>query len=986
MSHDSARLNIRTGSWAFLLLPILIAAGLAGNHFPFSLLNAHFIFGSIFAMLTLQIFGWGRGVIAAAVISAYTYFSWNHPWAFVTMTAEAAVVGWFFTRRRVSLIVADTLYWIILGIPLGYFCFHTLSGFPVDNSLFLLTKQAFNGIANALAARLIYTLFSRPLQAERISLRETLANFLVLFVLLATITLVINDSRRDLAATNRNIRQIVTQNSRFMADSLQDYLTHKEAAVAHLAHLAATLNPSEMQARLEQANASGPDFVRMCLLDRAGSTVAYSPTVDELGQSTIGKSIADRSYLPLLRQTLKPMLSEVMPSRFSRTGSVVILLAPVIADGAYKGAIGGIVDFEQIRSILENLSLGGQFMYTLVDKNENVILTNRSDQQIMKPFSREGGGFEPLTGLHRKSLVPVTRSMGSLSDADMEIRQWIPQLSPGASTIDLWGKSLYVVESAVGKLSEWRLIVEQPVAPFQKRLYDEYSEKYFLLFTILLVTLAVAAWLSRRTLVGIEQLGLATRELPARISAGEAVTWPESRILETHSLIANVRETADSLRDKFTEIRDINASLEQRVAEKTGALRQSEASIKHILENIPAMIFMKEAATLRYVLLNQAGEELLGRNRDELLGKNDYDLFPREEADFFAEKDREALSGRLVIDIPEEPIQTRQGRRILHTRKIPLYDVEGQPQSLLGVSIDITASKQSYDALQEANRKLRASQTAVLDIMEDLKTEIEARKQSEAEISQLNTELEQRVFERTAQLEATNEELEAFSYSVSHDLRAPLRHINGYVDLLNKRFLEALPDKAGHYLHEITDSAKQMGILIDDLLQFSKTGRQELRQENMNMNAAVQEALEKLKVDTKNRKITWSVAELPWVYGDYSLLKQVWTNLLDNAVKYTRYKDEAEIEVGFTREPDHWVFFLRDNGVGFDMQYAHKLFGVFQRLHPPAQFEGTGIGLANVQRIIHKHGGRVRAEGRTDEGAAFYFTIPEKPFSEGDPL
>lgn len=251
------------------------------------------------------------------------------------------------------------------------------------------------------------------------------------------------------------------------------------------------------------------------------------------------------------------------------------------------------------------------------------------------------------------------------------------------------------------------------------------------------------------------------------------------------------------------------------------------------------------------------------------------------------------------------------------------------------------------------------------------------------ELKTLNSELDLKVIQRTAMLEASNKDLDAFCYSVSHDLRAPLRHINGYVELLNNRFRESLPEKACHYLSEINDSAQQMGDLIDDLLQFSRNGRQELRKCEVDMNVAVQEAIEKLKTDTEGRIISWTVADLPRVPGDYSLLQQVWINLLENAVKYSQPRDEAKIEVGCTRKADTWEFFVRDNGVGFDMQFVHKLFGVFQRLHSHSKFEGTGIGLANVQRIINKHGGHVRAEGKPDVGAIFYFTIPLSCFDEG---
>jgi PAS domain S-box-containing protein len=232
---------------------------------------------------------------------------------------------------------------------------------------------------------------------------------------------------------------------------------------------------------------------------------------------------------------------------------------------------------------------------------------------------------------------------------------------------------------------------------------------------------------------------------------------------------------------------------------------------------------------------------------------------------------------------------------------------------------------------------------------------------------------------RAAELEAANKELEAFTYSVSHDLRAPLRHVLGYAELLQKQSSSILDDKARRYMAMILEASKRMGSLIDDLLGFSRIGRAEARKTAVNLDQLVREVIAELSQDTKDRNIAWTIGALPVCYGDRSMLKLVLANLLSNAVKFTRTRARAKIEIGCAAGKDNQVeVFVTDNGAGFEMQYVNKLFGVFQRLHRAEEFEGTGIGLATVQRIIHRHGGTVRAEGAVDQGATFYFSLPRR--------
>ena len=262
-------------------------------------------------------------------------------------------------------------------------------------------------------------------------------------------------------------------------------------------------------------------------------------------------------------------------------------------------------------------------------------------------------------------------------------------------------------------------------------------------------------------------------------------------------------------------------------------------------------------------------------------------------------------------------------------------------------------------------------------VIDGLLQDITERKSAEAQIQQLNQTLEHRVTERTAQLEAINKELETFAYSISHDLRTPIRQVYSFTDLLQKSLKSInLSEEINSYLEMIIKLTKRASKMIDDLMEFSSTGRLEMFYTTIDMNSLVEEIKQQIVSQTENRKIIWEIEPLPSVNGDRTLLRLVWQNLIENAIKYTSYKNIAEINIGSNINSSEITFFIKDNGVGFDMRYVDRIFGIFQRLHSSQEFEGTGIGLANVQRIVHRHRGRIWTQSAVNQGTTIYFSLP----------
>jgi PAS domain S-box-containing protein len=367
-------------------------------------------------------------------------------------------------------------------------------------------------------------------------------------------------------------------------------------------------------------------------------------------------------------------------------------------------------------------------------------------------------------------------------------------------------------------------------------------------------------------------------------------------------------------------------------------LLEANRFLDSLIENLPLIIAVKDAATLSLVRQNRAFEDLLGFSRDESIGKNARDLLSAEEADFIHSMDRKALEEGRLVDIPEQQIHTgRLGVRIFHTMKMPISDQNGKPQFLMSISVDITERKLAEQAIQELNSALEA---------------------------------------KAVQLQAINNELESFSYSVSHDLRAPLRAIDGFALMVDEDYGERLDAEGRRYLSVIRENSKRMGALIDDLLAFSRVGRLPVVTQEINVESLVHEVVEEALNGYDKAAPRIEIGPLPPARGDRGLLRQVWTNLISNAIKYSSKAEYPSIEVSGGQNASENLYSIRDNGVGFDMEYAEKLFGVFQRLHRADEFSGTGVGLAIVHRVVTRHGGRVWGDGKINGGAVFSFALP----------
>ena len=412
-------------------------------------------------------------------------------------------------------------------------------------------------------------------------------------------------------------------------------------------------------------------------------------------------------------------------------------------------------------------------------------------------------------------------------------------------------------------------------------------------------------------------------------------------------LVTGIKQPFDlifrDLKQVEAELREAQDTLEEKVRERTAELSASEEKYRALIECANDAILVQElnqdGKPGSFIEVNELACRQLGYSREELARLTPADITdPRCRDSMAAAMDKLARDRHAVF---ETALMARDGRSIPVEVSTRMLELRGR-RLLFSLLRDITERKLADD-----------------------------------EIRKLNSELEQRVRDRTAQLELANKELEAFSFSVSHDLRAPLRAIDGFSRAVREDYGDKLDDQGKHFLEMLSDNAARMNKLIDDILSFSRMGRREIQGMRLDVAGLAQEVIAELRPTLADRNIRFTVGVLPQTRGDRVMIRQVLVNLLSNAVKFTRPRSEPAIEVGGTTGQDENMYYVRDNGVGFDMRYADKLFGVFQRLHAQDEFEGTGIGLAIVKRIVERHGGRVWAQAAAGAGATIFFTLPE---------
>ncbi len=1017
---------------------IFIVAGLAGNYFNYQIfLNIDFLFGSIFTMLVLQFLGLGYSIVAAAVVAGYTLVLWNHPYAIIIMTVEVAVVGMLMQRYEIGMVVADTVYWFIFGLPMVYLFYHIVMNVPVDDTFMVMAKQALNGITNALVARLIYTGGIWLSRSSKTSLSELFYNMLAFFVLFPSLLLMAISSKTDFIAKDETIRSTLNETHYVVEKMLAHWARDRESFVINIAKMAALGAPQEIQPYIKQVTKFDNNYSQI--------KVHFSPNQDE---STKNTPSSESTYNLDLQQTTKPILSKLIMGKVGSAKPVVLMLAPVTIKDHYAGYIEGILDLGQIRGYLNNNVAQNSMFYTLLDRNGKVILTNHTDQTVTQPFVLSGGKVRRL---------------------DDVISQWLPDLPANTPIMEQWEQSVYFTESTIDSLEEWKLILEQPVLPYQKTLYDIYTQRLFILSLVLLGALMLAELLSRRINVTFKELGFITHDLSHKLmTEARDMSWPYSNIKEADHLITNFQEMTHSLSEQFEKSKTTNASLAKLVKE----LRESEERFSSMFRKHSAVMLLVEPESGTIIDANHAAEKFYGYPRETLLSMNveDINMSPpdvihaerhemiRESKNFFIFPHRKS-SGEIrtvevhstlisvnrtnrlfsiINDITERKqaeIALRESQReyqstieallvgvVVHAADTRILLCNPEAVNILGLTAEQMMGKAAIDPLWrfvgEDSSPIRLEDYPVNKVLSTKKIlgdfvlgivrpdkeyiawvnvnatpllsnegdiekvivnfiNITERKQAEKTRASLQNQLIQ-----AQKMEAIG----TLAGGIAHDFNNILGAVLGYAEMVQ----EDCPTGSTmrNDIDRVVEASHRAKELVKQILAFSRQSESEIIV--LQPALIIKEAMKMLRATLpKTIDIQQNIdPEAGLILADPTQIHQIITNLCTNAF-HAMEETGGTLTISLKNkelnpdnlvsephvQPGHFVeISVRDTGPGIAPEIMDKIFDPFFTTKEVSK--GTGMGLAIIHGIANKSGGFVSCKSSPDEGTTFYVCFP----------
>lgn len=799
--------------------------GFAANGFRIELFHGvDFLLGSIFVMLAIGLFGVVPGIIAGMIAASCTFLYWNHPWAIVVFTWEALITGWLYHRRGKDLVVADAIFWFVAGMPLSWLFYASLLRMSMEQGLFIVSKQAVNGIFNALLASVVLVVvrvrssLRGVATGPAIHLRSFLFIVILSLLLIPALCLMVIDTRYDIRT--------------------------KEAET----------------------------------LQRMGN---YVETVRHL----VGERV-------------------VRPAGEAVTGEAQMLAGPGLLNSS-------LADYAKKRGV----------QISILDGEGRILVSTLAGKTSGERYAPKEDRDTTLCP-HGVTLV-TPRAMG------------------GESAFTRYLKSIYLKEAPLGSGTNWSILVEAPLSPLFEAIRHEGIKRFQMMLLLVVVAGIISQILSRELSRPLMDVADLTTALPQKIIAHDALSWPRVAFHELQVLLGNISQMAESLRSYLSGLEEAKATLESRVAERTRELEESERTYREFAEFLPQTVFETDRSG-RLAFVNRRALEMFGFSvKDFARGLSAFDMLAPGDRERGRESFAHILDGDSVMESGREYRAMRKDGStfpvIVYSSKVTR---EGEVTGVRGMIIDISD-----------------------------------RHNAEDKVRRLNEELELIVSERSAALDFINRELEGFCYAISHELRAPIARLQGFCEVLKDECTDEADGFKLFYAERINIAGQQLRQVIDAILLLSRLSRTEIVREEIDISALAVNIANNLALSEPDRKLQFLIEPGLTAQGDEQLLAICLGNLLGNAVKYSSRKEQSIVEFGRTTDDGVTAFFVRDNGAGFDMAYADKLFKPFSRLHGPDEFLGTGIGLATVQRIVERHSGRIWAVGTPGEGATFYFTL-----------